>query len=152
MLFNVKSDPSVLLKKDDSAIFAVDTKASTRSGALAKVPAAFIAIEKFNGKPYISWLVTFKDYQGQGLAKGLIGMLKEHYSTLTLHEDSTNERLKQFYINQGFKVIGSRMVPDDSGGELKQLYMEWTNSSPRRSRSRSPRRSLGRPRSRSPFS
>ncbi len=89
--------------------------------------AAFAEIETFNDLPYISWLITVPNFQGRGLATRIIQQLQMHYSILGLHEDATNERLKNFYIKNGFSVVPGqdRIVPNDTPYGLLQHFMVW---------------------------
>lgn len=126
-LFNVASSPESLLTVNTNAIFAVSTsEVQTRSGVReVKTIAAFVTLVNFDGKPYIGWLVTSEQFRGHGIASTLIKLCQQRTSVLTLHEDSTNERLTNFYIRLGFHITGSRDVPNGIGGFLKQYYMEW---------------------------
>ena len=117
-----------MLNKHTNAIFAIYvTEVQTRSGIReVKTPAAFVTLEQFEGKPYVGFLVTSEEFRGRGLASTLIKLVQRRTSVLTLHEDSTNERLTNFYIKLGFQVIGSRDISDGRGGLLRQYYMQWT--------------------------
>lgn len=90
--------------------------------------AAFAEIEKFGQYNYISWLVTVPKFQGQGLATQIIQQLQETYSNLSLHEDSTNIKLKEFYQKRGFRVVPGedRVVPNGTYEGLVQHFMIWT--------------------------
>jgi ribosomal protein S18 acetylase RimI-like enzyme len=130
-LFLVRENPEVLITKKTQAIFAIYvTEKETRSGIReVHMPAAFVTLGEFDSRPYIGWLLTLKEFQGHGLASTLIKLCQESSNVLTLHEDATNERLKNFYLKLGFKIIGERFVPDGHGGHAKQFYMEWTKLS-----------------------
>ena len=126
-LFHFTGNEHLLLNKHTNAIFAVYvTEIQTRSGVReVNTPAAFVTLEMLDGKPYVGFLVTSEEFRGRGLASNLIKLCQRRTTVLTLHEDSTNERLTNFYIKLGFQVVGSRDISDGRGGLLKQYYMQW---------------------------
>jgi ribosomal protein S18 acetylase RimI-like enzyme len=109
-----------LVNNRTRAIFCVD----------AGTVAGFVTAEEYEGLPYIGWLVTMDAYQRQGIASTLVKKLQQEFDVLTLHEDSTDEGLKNFYLRLGFKIdfTKSREVPRE-GGTLLQYYMIWKRRS-----------------------
>ena len=97
-MFLVKGD--MLNSKSTILVCAHVTYRQTRS-ELKEVRelAAFAEIESLVSDNYISWLITVPSFQGQGLATQIIQQLQGIYSTLSLHEDATNSKLKKFYEN-----------------------------------------------------
>ena len=126
-MFLVKGD--MLNSKSTLLVCAHVTYRQTRS-ELKEVRelAAFAEIETSKSwGNYIGWLITVPKFQGQGLATHIIQQLQGLYSTLSLHEDATNSKLKKFYENRGFKVVPGqdRIVPNDTPEGQLQHFMVW---------------------------
>lgn len=76
---------------------------------------------------YIQGLFVEKHSRGRGIGKLLLNYVKELYDSLFLHIYKRNSSAANFYLNEGFSIIGERI--DESTGETA-LLMEWNNNSP----------------------
>jgi ribosomal protein S18 acetylase RimI-like enzyme len=124
-LFLATKDQMVTSKSIVLACWHEYTLGSLRSGPKRIIElAGFVEVDSAG---YIGWLITMPEFQGRGIASNLIESLKLKFTSLSLHEDSTNEGLTNFYKKRGFRLIPElqRHVKNGPTTFLLQYYMVW---------------------------
>lgn len=121
-----QASPEQLIHKNSILLVCMHSRtvASLRSPKVVTELAGFVEVD---ASGYIGWLVTVPKFQGQGIASNLIEGLKTKFSTLSLHEDSTNEALTNFYMKRGFRKVPEleRRVKSGPRSTLLQYFMTW---------------------------
>ncbi len=72
---------------------------------------------------YIAGIFVKENSQNNGIGKMLVNKCKEKYNRLNLKVYEKNRKAIQFYLSQGFKIVGKNI--DEPNDEI-EFAMEWT--------------------------
>ncbi len=71
---------------------------------------------------YIAGIFVKENSQNNGIGKILVNKCKEKYNRLNLKVYEKNKKAIQFYLSQGFKIVGKNI--DEQNDEI-EFAMEW---------------------------